>query len=174
MARSKLVATRSQTRNVGLALSEELRKKMDASGMGAIEFAALIDLSPSYTSSLMNGSRSWDGTDRETKEKVAKFLGIPLISVLMLAGIVEPKDFVFDDSIAASLDNAYGGLKSHPVWGAFCVREEWDRLPLNTKILISLLYEKATGTEIIQKARMIQVVEQAKKTRKPRVAKPKA
>lgn len=177
MVRSRQAAPRSQApRNLGLALSEEIRKKMDATGVGAIEFASLIGLSPSYTSSLMSGSRPWDGTDRDTKIKIAKFLGLPLISVLMLAGIVEPKDFVFDDSIDASLDNAYGGLKAHPVWGAFCTRREWDPLPLNTKILIALLYESATGVQIVEKARMIQVVERARKAKakNPRVAKPGA
>lgn len=174
MVKIKSAAPRSQTRTLGLALSEELRKKIDATGMGATEFATMIGMSPSYTSSLLNGSRPWDGTDRKTKEKVAKFLGIPLISVLMLAGIIEPKDFVFDDSIDTSLDNAYGGLKTHPVWGAFCRKEEWNSLPMNTKILVALLYEAATGNEIIKKSRMIQVVEKAKATRKPRGAKPVA
>lgn len=157
----------------GLALSEEIRKKMSATGTGPVEISAIFGLSPSYTNSLLNASRPWDGTDRETKKRIAKFLGVPLISVLMLGGILEPADFVYDDSIDDSLDNAYGALTSHPTWGSFCkTKAEWDALPLDARILIALLYEKTMEVEIIKKARMIKIVEAgAKKPRKTSVAK---
>lgn len=157
----------------GLALSEEIRKQMSATGTGPVEVSAIFGLSPSYTNSLLSANRPWDGTDRETKKKIAKFLGVPLISVLMLGGILEPEDFVYDDSIEDSLNNAYGALKSHPTWGSFCkTKAEWNALPLDTRILIALLYEKTMEVEIIKKARMIRVVEAgAKKPRKKSVPK---
>lgn len=158
---------RRQTANFrGLALCEEIRRKMDETGVGALEFARLIGLSPSHTNSLMSGGRPWDGTDRVTKEKIAKFLGLPLINVLMLAGIVEPRDFMSDDTLDTSLDNAYSAIKSHPVWGAFCTTKgDWHALPTNARILMALLYEKAMEIEVLQKAQLIKVVE--RKSRHP-------
>lgn len=169
------MAASKKTRAVdtrGLALSEEIKKKMSATGTGPVEVAALFGLSSSYTASLLSLSRPWDGTTRDTKKKIAKFLGVPLISVLMLGGIVEPDDFIYEDTIEDSLNNAFSAIKSHPTWGTFCkTKTEWNSLPLNTRILIALLYEKTMEVEIIQKARMIKIVKpgakQPRKTRAP-------
>lgn len=141
---------------------------MEALGVGPTEFANVIGLSPSYTNSLMNGSRSWEGTDRATKRLIAGFLGVPYISVLMLAEIVEPADFMYDDSIEETLDNAFRSIKSHKIWGSFCqTKTEWDQLPTSAKMLIALLFEKAAEIEIIGKVKMIEVVTPGSK-KKPR------
>ncbi len=158
----------------GLALSEEVRKKAEEQGISSVDFAGMIGLSPSYTNSLMGGSRPWDGTDRATKLKIAKFLGVPLINVLMLAGIVEPSDFMCDDSIDALLDSAYIAIKSDKTWGGLCPsKEEWASLPSATRILIAILYERATEKEILKKARMIEIVKPQPAARKTRATQQK-
>lgn len=162
--RKKVAAKNAVPDTRGLALSEEIKKKMTTTGTGPVEVSALFGHSPSYVNSLLNLNRPWDGTPRDTKKKIAKFLGVPLISVLMLGGIVEPEDFIYEDTIEDSLNNAFSAIKSHPTWGSFCkTKTEWNSLPLNARILIALLYEKTMEVEIIQKARMIKIVEPGEK-----------
>lgn len=153
----------------GRMLSDAIRDKMDERGMSAADFATAIGLSQSYTNSLLNSGRDWDGTPLEVREKIASFLGIPMISALMLAEIVEPRHFVYDDSIDASLQNLFGAIRAHPVWGGFCrSKERWDAMALDHKILIALLYERAMEVEILKKARLIQAQLKPATKRTPR------
>lgn len=153
----------------GAALGAAIRKKLEEKEMIVGDFASSIGLSSSYTTSLLSSDRPWDGTDREVKLKIAKFLEVPLINVLMLAEIVEPTDFLIDDRIEPMLDRAFHAIKGDQMFGTFCNNlAEWHRLPHNIRILIALLYEKVNTVELLEKAKMIKV---ERRTATPRTKK---
>lgn len=148
---------------MGLALSEAIREKMRESGTHSRDFAELIGLSPTYVNTLMSGKQGWSGTGRIVKKKVANFLGLPYINVLMLAGEVEPCDFLFEDSLEKQLDGVYAMLRKDQVWGQFLKQKaEWDSLPKRFQIVVALMYEQITSTSILEKAQMIKVVQKRK------------
>ena len=151
--------TAKKSRPHGIALSNEIRRKMKASGISVADLAPKLGCSYSYLTTLLSGARPWDGVKRDVRKQVAEFLDIPVISMLMLAEMVEPSDFFVVDSVEDTLDRAFDSIKSNKTWGCYCTsRDEWNALSVNIRILMALLFEKATESEIIEKVRMIQVV----------------
>lgn len=141
-------------------LSRDISRKLRQLGMTNRDFADVIGHSLSNATSLINGNRPWTGADIETTKKVARFLGVPRATVLMLAGIIQPEDFMVSDSLDDSLDQAYTQIRNDHIYGGFVTEvEEWRAMPSKVRILISLLYERAQNVELLKKAQMIEVAE---------------
>lgn len=139
-------------RSKGMLLIETIETHAVHSGLDVDGFLEVLGLTPSYYRAFRRGER-WIGLIGAAKlEKIADFLNIPLATVYVMAGILQPADFVQKTTLTARLDDSFQHLQKHPVLGAFSpTRLEWEKTPQNVRLLAIVLYERLLNEELLDR-----------------------
>lgn len=139
----------------GHALLHALNRAMGRKGHSIDEAAKAIGVATSTLRSFGSGNRNLCDTDRDILSSTAKYLGIPVASVYLMAGALRPQDFFHEDRLDGELALAHQAMQDDPVWAGHALsKDEFDALPQKNQILIALLYQSATsqrfltGTEV--------------------------
>jgi len=144
----------------GGALVLRLLEEGAARGLDKAGIADEIGITYPYFCALTNGSRPISGISHDKLRSIGHFLGIPFVQVLMLAEIVTPSDFAMDQKteLQRTLELAWTNMRAHPEWGrAAPTPSEWAELGTNTKIGIALMWEKISGQDLVEKAKLIKI-----------------
>lgn len=145
----------------GGALIRALLKRAEELGLDKRQLAKAISITYPYLIALCNGNRSVQGIQHEKLRRIAEFLNLTFVQVLMLAEIVKPEDFARDqgDDLERTLDQAIRGMRADTTWGRVAPSEdEWEDLSINAKIGLVMMWERVSNQDLIEKAKMIIVV----------------
>lgn len=117
--------------------------------------ADLMGVTTIYWNSMCNGHRKIKSVGKDKLERVGEFLGIPTVQVMILADYFEPTDFYAKRSLDEELNMVLQAIQGDPNWVALSPsRAEWEQLPVGTKILIALLFEREAGRSFMSKLQM--------------------
>ena len=140
--------TDADVRREGSTLLAMLYAKAGAEGLQTQELAQRLGVPPAYLGQLRSRDAHVEHISREFAEACAKFLGMPLISVMVAAGQLREQDFrerVNDEVLLRQaldtmlLDPAYG-----PILPPSLLQQE-EKL----QRAVVILYERATGKRLL-------------------------
>ncbi len=116
------------------------------------EMAAELGVTYGYISQLRTGVRKTSQVSDEFVTACAAYLMVPRLTVLMLAGRVTVEDYFETEQTAASaIPRAFQFVCTDPHWGPL-VTPEVRLGSLQTQFLVIRLYERATGTVLLDAA----------------------
>jgi plasmid maintenance system antidote protein VapI len=116
------------------------------------EMASELGVSYGYINQLCNGIRSIDSISDDFAVSIARFMGIPRMTVLMLAGRVTPDDIFESEKLMANeISQAMSFIQLDMEWGHLLTTEILSADELSKFALIKL-YEGATGKVLLNKA----------------------
>lgn len=122
------------------------------------QMAAELGVTYGYIAQLRNGNREVDQVSDEFALACARYLVVPRMTVLMLAGRITPADvFESDEMVATEVTRAFEYLCTDPQWGPM-VTAEMRKASTETQFGIVRLYEKATGRTLMPKALDVQTL----------------
>lgn len=139
----------------GLALVAALREECEVQGKQIGHLAALLGLAPTYWAAICSGSRSIIPLVEKASacRLFAEFLRVPRITVMSMAEVVLPQDFVVDQSLDDQLNSVYVSMARDPLWASLVPRPAtWDTAETSMKLLIVSLYQSALQASMLQKA----------------------
>lgn len=148
----------------GSALIKALIQKAEKTGMDKHGLAAAINITYPYLCALTNGSRPIEGVDHKKLRKIAQFLGLTFVQVLLMAEIIEPQDFLKDqgEELNLAMTMAIDNMRAHHEWGGVApLPEEWALLSPKTRVGIALLWQQVAGQTMLNQAQMI-ILDKAK------------
>jgi transcriptional regulator with XRE-family HTH domain len=117
--------------------------------------ADLMGVTTIYWNSMCNGHRKIKSVGKDKLERVGQFLHIPTVQVMILADYFEPTDFYAKRTLEDELGMALEAMQADPNWVALSpTKAEWEQLPVGTKILIALLFEREAGRSFMSKLQM--------------------
>jgi transcriptional regulator with XRE-family HTH domain len=142
----------------GAALCRAISTRIVELGMAQKEAARAVGISEEYFSLLLGGER-WFGTVAEDKlHRIADFLNVPLISVMMLAEMIQPKDFYRSSTLESQVEAMFDVLeKDKRFIMAVPSRTEWSKTPLPVKLMCVILYQQVSGKDFLEKAELLQI-----------------
>lgn len=143
----------------GYALVDAIIAACKVKGLDPKTLHETFEMQPTYWASILSGGRSIQSMQRKRLLAVAKFLGVPLATVMSLAELLQPEDFMVLQDSGDQLDLAFSKLKADPYWSTFAPSEaSWDRTPRDTKVCMLLMYERLFGEELVAKAKIHKIV----------------
>lgn len=121
-------------------------------GHGPRDLASNLNIGYAYLTQLLRGLKPVNRISRKTLIAAAKYLDVPVAQVYLWAGAIHPTDFVHESKFEMSTGDIYTNMRRHPKWGGFMPSEkEWVSLPKTTQLVITLLFESATGEVLTSK-----------------------
>lgn len=115
------------------------------------DLAEKIGVSYPYLMLLLSGGRDTRNLSRKMLMNCASYLGIPVAEAYLLAGVLEPTDFVCNESFEQMKWPMYDAIASNPLYGPFMpTRQEWHSLSDPLKLLVIFSFEQATGIKLIK------------------------
>ncbi|MEW6772348.1 MAG: helix-turn-helix transcriptional regulator [Bacillota bacterium] len=143
---------------IGSALIRAMFERAAVLGLNKYDLSREAGITYQYLAALSNGSRPVTGISHDKLRRIAGFLNMTFVQVLMLAEIVIPGDFARDQGIdlERTLDRAIENMRSDADWGRVApTPEEWEGLSLNSRIGIAMMWEQVSQQDLIAKAEMV-------------------
>lgn len=110
--------------------------------------AKAIGCTYAYLMALGRGERPTEQLSKKHILGFAAYLNLPPAQVFMLAGVLVPEDFIYKPTCDEKFDQVHKSMMADPVWCGHAPRPaQWKRMETETKLLISLLYERAARTQ---------------------------
>jgi transcriptional regulator with XRE-family HTH domain len=120
-------------------------------GMQLNELAKELSVTYGYINQLRNGIRAVSQISDDFALACSRFLGIPRLTVLMLAGRITPEDlFEPGARLATEVSNAIGFVCDDKAWGHL-ITPELRSSCSHSKFAIVRLYEAATGKVLMDR-----------------------
>lgn len=117
-----------------------------------------LEMSYSYLMMLGRGEASVNELKVNQYRKMAAFLGIPTMQVLLLAEAVDTAEFFYQGDLAERINLVYEKMKKDPVYMGFAPSEqEWNSISLNLKLSMCVFYENCSQSKILNVAELIQL-----------------
>lgn len=125
-----------------IPLFDALRARAHQLGYSVEEMCAALNYSYSYFNQIRGGRRFLKATSKDFTKACAKFLGVPHLTVLMMADIVSLNDFYTkSQDVTKQLPEVIKQVIKDPEWSGLADSEVLAS-PLKTKYFIVKLYEK--------------------------------
>lgn len=141
-------ATASQPGKILYYLAAEAQNRGD----GPQELAKHLGVGYVYMTQLLSGKKGTTRLGREILVAAADYLSAPVASAYLWAGALEPTDFVYQGKYRPAEGSIYETMARHPTWGGFVPKKkEWDALSEGTRVGYVLMFEKATGMNLVDK-----------------------
>ena len=104
-----------------------------------------LGITRSYFNVFRRGAKAGTEPSQEILRRSAEFLDVSFVQVLLLAGVLGPQDFYLSSTLEGNLDKALSRMRADDEWVSYLpTAEQWKDLPLNVRVGISLLYERAS------------------------------
>lgn len=115
------------------------------------DMARELGVTYGYINQLRNGIRQVNQVSDDFALGCARYLGVPRMTVLMMAGRVSPEDlFEHREMMAAEIGRAMAFMVDDPQWG-HQVTPELRQASVESQYLLVRLYEEATGKRLMDK-----------------------
>lgn len=132
----------------GAALIAALWSKMGQNNETPTELASHLGITYTYLMALARGGRPIPQVTRPVLVKAASYLNIPVAQAYLLADALLPEDFVFLPTLDEKIRRIYDAMINDPLWMGYALSpKQWAGLDLSAKLLICLLYERASRTQ---------------------------
>lgn len=129
---------------MGWLLDEACRRRIDMRDM-----ARELDVTYGYIGQLRVGLRATANISHEFAASCARFLGVPTVVVLLLAGYLRMSDFAFTaESEEEMVDRALRHVQEDPQVRA-AVPVELGRLSLDAKKAVVMMYAESAGADVL-------------------------
>lgn len=149
--RSKALDASTPRAVVGQRLIDLIRKTLIDRGLPERHMVELLGVSQSYWHSLTNGHRSLQALSKQKLQRLASFLGLPLIQVCVLTDQFTAEDFVVARGLEAELERVVVALRADARWLVLApTQPEWAELPLKVRMLVAALYAVNGGSATAQ------------------------
>jgi len=133
----------------GAALYAALQNRARQLGHTLQEMCEFMGFSYPYYAQLRSGRRSLNGSQEEFTAACARYLGVPRLTVLMLAEVVTPEDmYIKPHDIVRKLPDAFEQVCSDPDWAPLATPAVKVCEP-STQFFIVRLYEQLTQTPLL-------------------------
>lgn len=139
---------RRSTRDLNTLISWLMQEAAERD-MTTRDLADELGVTFGYLAQLRNGIRSAAHISREFAEACAEFLEVPMISILIAAGVVRKSDFYGDAwDLSYRVEKALAYMR-HDRCSGLVVPQSLDTADLDTKLLMIQLYERVTGMLLV-------------------------
>lgn len=116
------------------------------------DMARELGVTYGYINQLRNGIRKVDQVSDDFALACAAYLGVPRMTVLMMAGRITPQDlFESREMMSSEVTRAMNFICDDPTWGHL-VTPELRATSLESQFLLVRLYEKGTGKKLMDEA----------------------
>lgn len=137
----------------GARLIKMIKKAIVERGLQDRAIADIVGVTQIYWNSLANGNRQIKSLGKEKLQKIAEFLGLPLIQVYLLAEHFTAEDFFNSKDLNEQLWLSIRKMQEDPQWAGYAPSfEEWEQTPINVRITLVSLYERESKRYLMAKA----------------------
>jgi hypothetical protein len=137
----------------GIPLILAIENEARTSGDVLSSLGPRMGMSETAWVALLNQRRPVESLTREQLLKIAHYLQRPLIYVMSLAELVRPEDFVFERTVGQELNDCYELLRKDQTFAVHAPDEEaWNSTPLQTKVLVAILFGRFLERDIVSRA----------------------
>jgi hypothetical protein len=127
-------------------LASAVRQKAQEHGITLKVAAVAMGLTYTHLMALCSGERRFGSLPRQRMARVASFVGLPVVQCYLMDGVFAPEDFVAPADLARRLALSLAKMRTDPEWGGFAPAEPvWAQWPQEARLLVCLLYERASG-----------------------------
>ncbi len=114
-------------------------------------FAEHAGISVPIITAITNGNRFIANCTRETIEKLAAALEIPVLQIYILCGFIKNEDVVYTANIDSTLEVIYRMMSRDKVM-TFKLPQKavWDTWPKSAKIAFAMMYEDLTSKVLLR------------------------
>lgn len=139
----------------GMTLIRAIRKRGVELGLDDRQLAEHLGYTQKYFNLLIRGER-WIGTVGDEKLKaLGQFIDYPLVTVYVMAGILNSKDFTHHATLEGQLEQGYIKLQDHKTLGTFVPEPDiWNATPVESRLLSVILFERLINAELESRARL--------------------
>ena len=147
----------------GAALARALEARAQSLGLSQKAAAHQIGFSEPYYALLLGGMRWFGSVEDKSLKRIAEFLDVPIISVLLMAEKVYPSDFFRSTTIESQIDFVFATMSKDKRWtSAMPNLTDWNKTPQSVRLLAALLYQECSGKDLMEKARLLRVEDPAR------------
>lgn len=144
---------RDRNKIEGARLIKMIKKAIVERGLQDRAIADIVGVTTIYWNSLANGNRQIKSLGKEKFQKIAEFLGLPLIQVYLLAEHFTAEDFFNSKDLNEQLWLSVRKMQEDPQWAGYAPSaEEWEQTPINVRITLVSLYERESKRYLMAKA----------------------
>ena len=144
---------RDRNKIEGARLIKMIRKAIVERGLQDRTIADIVGVTQIYWNSLANGNRQIKSLGKEKLQKIAEFLGLPLIQIYILAEHFTREDFFTSKDLNEQLWLSIRKMQEDPQWAGYAPSpEEWEQTPINVRITLVSLYEREPKRYLMAKA----------------------
>lgn len=144
---------RDRNRVEGARLIKMIKKAIVERGLQDRAIADIVGVTQIYWNSLANGNRQIKSLGKEKLQRIAEFLGLPLIQVYLLAEHFTAEDFFNSKDLNEQLWLSIRKMQEDPQWAGYAPSsEEWEQTPINVRITLVSLYERESKRYLMVKA----------------------
>ena len=142
----------------GAALARALDARAQSLGLSQKAAAHRVGFSEPYYALLMGGNRWFGAVEDAALKKIAEFLDVPMISVLLMSERVSPEDFFRRTTLESQIDFVFSTMSTDKRWTSAMPRiADWKNTPLSVRLLAALLYQECSGKDLMEKAKLLRV-----------------
>lgn len=137
-----------------------LMGRADELGHSRHEMANFLGITYGYLAQISCGQRKPENLSADLYDRCAKYLGVSKFTVLMAAGILDPKDTLDNpDEFDTTLHSAVQFIARDPRFGALMPEDLTDPgTSLKLQYFVVRLYEAATGRKLLSEKSMPEIV----------------
>ncbi|TCV51490.1 hypothetical protein [Pseudomonas sp. 460] len=144
---------RDRNRIEGARLIKMIKKAIIERGLQDRAISDIVGVTQIYWNSLANGNRQIKSLGKEKLQKIAEFLGLPLIQIYLLAEHFTAEDFFNSKDLNEQLWLSIRKMQEDPQWAGYAPSsEEWEQTPINVRITLVSLYERESKRYLMAKA----------------------
>ena len=142
----------------GAALARALDARAQSLGLSQRAAAHRVGFSEPYYALLMGGSRWFGAVEDQALKRIAEFLDVPMISVLLMSERISPEDFFRKTTLESQIDFVFSTMFTDKRWTSAMPRHaDWKNTPLSVRLLAALLYQECSGKDLMEKAKLLRV-----------------
>nr|WP_295085502.1 helix-turn-helix transcriptional regulator [uncultured Roseateles sp.] len=137
----------------GHRLLKLIRRNLEEQGLPEKAMADLIGVTPVYWNSLSNGNRSLSSLGREKGKRLADWLGISYLQVLLLSDSILMDDLFATTTLDEDLFAVRCAMQADPSVAAFAPTDAvWEAADRSVKVTIAIMYERLSEKRLIRRA----------------------
>ena len=131
----------------GAALIASLWERMSERGHTPKELAKFLGITYVYLMALARGEKPIPQVGRDVLKRAADYLGTPVAQAYLLAGALNPEDFVLSPTMDERIAHIREAMTHDAMWCGLALTDEiWQKTPHEARLLICMLYEQAAKT----------------------------
>ena len=120
-----------------------------------------LDMAYSTLSSAMRGARAFP-SDRDTRNRVARLLGMPGLQVAIWCELLSHEDFIVKDDFQRDAAMALEAMRADPAVAHFVPSDEdWKQMPRSGQIALVLMYQTLVGRRFLRAAKVAEGTSEA-------------